>query len=359
MSENSLICNDENYYVVNANGDIIRNLTEELGEMLTDATIDSAYNYIEGQYDIYSCLFDDNGRLIKAGLTEIIKYIPQRDEFIVTVNEEGDSDVAQYRGGGDDYWGVIDSSGQYVVEPRYGGRIEYFADFDFYLCDNVIYLNGELVGELDASIDIDTEGHKIKLFKRASKFGLISIDGILLDARYDFISDVDTSSLLLLRMGYKLGIYDYEKKNTPEFIYDEIKVINDTDECYLILTQDGKKAIYDYEKNRLTEFLFDQVSENNTWFSYGEFAFYTQVNGLYGMVSLTDATKHRVRIPHIFQTLKYIGFGNRQLGLIGLNLKTSRFEVFDDSLESIESIEEGSEEAALEKFKELLKIKDF
>jgi hypothetical protein len=359
MSVNSLICDDDQYFVVNADGDLIRNLSEELGEMLTDATLDTTYNYIEGQYGIYTCLFDDDGHLIKAGLTEIIKYIPQRDEFIVTVNVEGDSDVAEYRGGGDDYWGVIDSSGQYVVEPRYDGGIKYFADFDFYLCDNFICLNGEFIGELDAGIDIDTNGSKIKTFRSANKFGLISTDGILLDAHYDFIHEIDISSILLLGMGQKVGIYDYEKKNTPEIIYDEIKVINDTDECYLILTRDGKKAIYDYEKNRLTEFSFDRVSENNTWFILGDFAFFTQINGLYGMVSLTDDTKHRVRIPHIFQTLKYIGFRKQQLGLIGLNSKTSRYEVFDDCLESIYSIEEASEEAALEKFKELIKINDF
>jgi hypothetical protein len=360
MTGNSIIINDDEYFLANAKGDVIRNLSKELGEMLTDATIDSTYNYIQGEYDIYNCLFDDNGSLIKAGLTEIIDYIPQRDEFIVIVNEEGDSEVVEYRRGGDNYWGVIDSGGKYVVEPRYDDKIEYFDDFDFYLCDNDdIYYSDEIIGKLDNSIDIDNNGNKIKLFKSADKFGIISTDGILLTPQYDLIYDVDMSSVLLLTLGKKLGIYDYEKKNTPEFIYDEIKPINDIDECYLILTRNEKKAIYDYEKNRITEFLFDHVSHNNAWWLFDKYVFHTQINELNGMVSLTDDGKHKTRIPNIFQTLKYISYETQNLGLIGLNSKTNRYEAFNHYLERIDSIEENSEEASLEEFKKLLTVKDF
>jgi hypothetical protein len=323
---NRIIDSPEGYLLLDESGDVLKNLTSELEyEIHEEPIIFIDEGYIQARYSDnfsgeYWCLFGLQGHLIKKGLSDIFKYIPNRDEFIVIVNENGDSEVLEYTRGGADYWAVIDSNGSYVIGPEFTDEIEYFPKFDLYICDRNIYYEGEFIGCLDKNEDMSfNEQHDINIvmFQHQKKFGLLSTEGIILPAEYDNISEIE-----------------------------------DTD--FRILTKGKKKAIYNCENKTKSDFIFEFVSSYPVGIDDKE-SFITKINGLYGRSSIDDSGKHIEKLPHIYKDVKRI-VSQRYLteGFIFQESSTNKFIVFDHSFFEIQFDSSETEEEALERYKSLI-----
>lgn len=396
----------DGYLLLDEEGKVVKNLTAELEYVIhEEPIIYMDEGYIEAVYSDnfsgeYRCLFSMNGCLIKKGLTEIYKYIPNRDEFIVIANENGDSEVLEYKRGGDDYLGVIDSSGSYVIGPEFTNEIIYSPMFDIYVCDRNIYYDSEFIGFLADNKDISfNEQNDINIikFQHEKKFGLLSTEGIILSAEYDSISEIEDSDFRILTRGLKKAIYNVKSQIKSDFIfdfvsnyldigenensfitkinglygmysiddtgqfveklsaeYDNILEIEDSD--FRILTKGGKKAIYNIESQVKSDLIFDFVS-NYLVGRENENSFITRKDELYGRYSIDETGKFVEILPHVFINMKRITLVGQDIGYILQHSQSNDFFVFDRWFYRLPIYTSKNEEEALQCFISLIEIK--
>jgi hypothetical protein len=315
----------EGYLLLDEMGEVLKNLTVELDKEFTDdPIIDDSEKFITAMYNDgdtgeYFCLFNSYGNLVKTGLSGI-NYVPNRDEFIVLVNENGDSEVREYRSGGGDYWGVIDSDGSYVIDPKFDDTIEYSEKFDIYFIDKHILIDGESIGFVDKyelrTLNGEFNSELVK-FQHGNKYGLLSTEGIVLTAEYDSLDEIE-------------------------------------DLDFLIISKDNKKAIFNCINHVKSDFIFEFVSNYPVGMDKTE-SFITKINGLYGRSSIDDSGNLIEKMPHIYADVKRIvSQGYFTEGFIFQESSTKKYILYDQSLSEIQIDQSETEEAALENYKRLI-----
>jgi hypothetical protein len=218
--------NASKHLLVNEIDETIAHLEEVLGEeYLEDVTpTHEGSFFIECSFTNYNdtdckALLNSKGKIIKKGFLELIEVIPNKNYFIITTNSEVDEDYSV----DDDYeaWGVIDSTGDYVVEPKFY-KIAYLADFNLFLCDGKILYNPNEIEEI-GYYDEKIETENLISFSVNSKMGLYSKRGILLEALYEDIRLTESNDIVILKKEMKVSIYHWKTKSRIEVPFDSIK----------------------------------------------------------------------------------------------------------------------------------------
>lgn len=233
------------HHLKNSKGKTIVVLDTVADEILSEVIICDGFieaSYVDRLGSEFRILFNINGQLLKKGILSIEEYISERNEFIITINSEGDDFTADYliQSSYDEYFAVIDSNGSYIIQPLLG-KIEFIAGL-YQLEKENYYKGSEFVGNL-----IDDFGDEM-LMKNEQGYYFYNTLKQNFTERYDSISKKDIQIgdciYFIAKKNGKFGIIDTSGKRLVEFNYDWIDEDFDSDEnITLIVKKDNRFSL--------------------------------------------------------------------------------------------------------------------
>lgn len=183
-------------------------------------------------------------------------------------------------------WGVIDSSGNTVIDPSYAEMIVIpNSKNDIFLCTyDVNYETGEYktkalnskneeiftqyeqiegIQNNDGSNNLWYEENSLKV-KQNGKYGVIDFTGKeIISCQYDEITALTgIKNALKVKKDGKYGIIDNDGKEILPTQYAEIKNLGkDNKEGFIVQKEDGKYGIVDYSNNQVLEAKYDAIKK--------------------------------------------------------------------------------------------------
>lgn len=184
----------------------------------------------------------------------------------------------------DNKWGVIDSSGNIVIEPSYGEMIVVpNSKEDVFLCTyDVNYDDGtystkalnaeeqeifteyeqvEAIENIDENQNLSYEGKVLKV-QKDEKYGLIDMTGKeVLSCEYDKITALQgVKNTLLVLKDDNYGIVNNEGKVLIPTNYAEIQSLGDeASQGFIVKSTDGKYGIVDIANNQVLEVKYENI----------------------------------------------------------------------------------------------------
>ena len=209
----------------------------------------------------------------------IIKGILTKDKEQVKITSK--DYVAIFK---DNKWGVIDSSGNIVIDPSYEEMIIIpNSKKDVFLCVyDVNYETGEYktkalnskneeiltqyeqieaITNKDLNNNICYEDNVLKV-KKEGKYGLINLEGKeLVTCQYDEITAVEgIKNTLKVKKDEKVGVLDKEGKEILGIQYREVTNLGkDNKEGFIVKSEDGKYGIVSYSNQTILEAKYDEI----------------------------------------------------------------------------------------------------
>lgn len=186
----------------------------------------------------------------------------------------------------DNKWGVIDDSGNNVIDPSYEEMIVIPNNkVGVFICTyDINYETGEyktkvlnekneevfrdydkveVISNRDKSNNLKYEQEVLKV-QKDGKYGLINLSGKqLLSTDYDEITSIQgiDNSLRILKDG-KYGIIDNEGKIVVEPQYAEIDILGkDNKSGFIVKDDSGKYGVRDYSNNQILEIKYDVIEK--------------------------------------------------------------------------------------------------
>lgn len=183
-------------------------------------------------------------------------------------------------------WGVIDSSGEIVIDPAYEEMITIpNSKNDVFLCVyDVNYETGEYktkalnskneeiftqydqiesIGNNDENNNSWVENNVLKV-KKDGKYGIINLTGKeLTEIKYDEITAVTgIENALKVKENDKYGVIDNDGKVLVESKYIDIANLGkDNKSGFIVKSEDGKYGIVDYSNQIVLETKYDEISK--------------------------------------------------------------------------------------------------
>ncbi len=211
----------------------------------------------------------------------IIKGLLTKDDTNGKITSE--SYFAVYK---DNKWGVINSSGNYVIDPAYAEMIvipnnkagvfivTYDTDYEngTYKIKVLNEKNQEIFTEYDKIEPISNQdenenlwydGNAIK-FQKDEKYGLINFQGkeILKNEYEEILSIAGIENSFKIKKDGKYGIADSEGKVIVDTKYLDIDVLGKDNKSGFIVKEDsGKCGIIDYSNNQILEAKYDTIEK--------------------------------------------------------------------------------------------------
>ena len=392
-------------YLKDNKGKTIKNLNKEADENLYEATIDDKFIYAEYNDSLgnpFSAIFNgSNGNLIKKGINIEI-FIPEREEFIITTNSEGDD----FRG---DYpisskyscrFAVINKYGDYVIQPDWE-VIEHIAD-GIYLCNENSYYNGsEFLGTLikdygNEMLLENEQGYLLfnkikgqstekfeKIFKgeiqigdlicfiaiKNGKYGVVdSIGKKIIEFKYDWIDEdfyLDEHAVLILK---KDKIFKLIKISESAEVVDFSRI--DFEFCKFISTKERGKTLVGFESSGLANLY--QLDNKLKTVSNGcyiteiskKLVAIIRVDGKYGVID--NSTSKKPLLPFVYDTVELIYAEFRYIlnlfPIITFNGANKLYEIWDFSQQNYETneftpiISSTTREKAFQLYKDSIKL---
>ena len=204
----------------------------------------------------------------------------------------------------DSKWGVINASGENVIDPSYEEMITVpNSKKGVFVCTyDVNYETGEYKTKVlnEKNQEIFTDYDKVEAVsnkdsnnnywyeqnvlkvQKYGKYGLINLDGkIILAIEYDEITAVEgIENAYKIKQSDKYGIVDETGKITVEPKYAEIDVLGkDNKSGYIVKDESGKYGIIDYSSNQVLENKYDSISK-----VYGNDMYFLTENGVKKLV---------------------------------------------------------------------------
>lgn len=199
----------------------------------------------------------------------------------------------------EDKWGVIDSTGNTVIDPAYKEMIvvpnsknavficTYDVDYDTgeYKTKVLNDKNQEILTQYDkveALQNQDKSGNvfyeqKVLKVKKDGKYGLISFDGTeTTPVQYDEITVIPTiTNSFKVKQNEKYGIIDEDGKTVIEPQYADIDILGDNNKSgFIVKTDNGKYGIVDYSNTQILPANYEGIEK-----VYGNDMYTVIVNG--------------------------------------------------------------------------------
>lgn len=188
----------------------------------------------------------------------------------------------------DGKYGVIDSSGNTVIDPSYKELIIIpNSKNDVFLCTyDVDYSNGtyktkainskneeifkeydniEAIQNIDKNGNILYEANALKV-QRDGKYGLINLNGKkVLDTQYEELEALQgIENSFKIKQNGKYGIVNNEGKKIIEAQYEEITNLGKDDKSgYIVKNTEGKYGVVDYSAKQVLEPRYDEIKKIN------------------------------------------------------------------------------------------------
>lgn len=211
----------------------------------------------------------------------IIKGLLIKDEASGKITSE--SYFSVYK---DNKWGVINSAGNYVIEPSYAEMIvvpnkktgifivTYDTDYEngTYKTKILNEKNEEIFkgyDKIEAITNKDKNGNllyeeNVLKVQKDGKFGLINLKGKeILKTEYEEITAISgIENSFKIKKDGKCGIVDNEGKIVVDAKYADIDVLGKDNKSGFIVKEDsGKSGIIDYSKNQILEAKYDSIEK--------------------------------------------------------------------------------------------------
>ena len=199
----------------------------------------------------------------------------------------------------DNKWGVINSSGNNVIDPSYGEMITIPNNKkDVFLCVyDVNYETGEYKTKAlnSKNEEILTEYDKVEAIQnkddnnnlwyeenvlkaeKNGKYGLIDLSGKeLTDFKYEEISAVEgIKNALIVKADGKCGVVDNEGKEILKLEYKDIKALGkDNKSGFIVQNEESKYGIVDYSNTKILETQYEAIEK-----TYGNDLYVVKNNG--------------------------------------------------------------------------------
>lgn len=186
----------------------------------------------------------------------------------------------------DNKWGVMDSSGNIVIDPSYEEMITIpNRKNDVFLCIyDVNYETGgyktkalnsknqeiftqyeqiEAISNQDSNQNMGYEENVLKV-KKEGKYGTINLTGKeLVSCQYDEITAIEgIKNALKVTKDGKMGVIDDEGKTILPMQYQEITNLGkDNKEGFIVKGEDGKYGLVDYSNQAILETKYDSIEK--------------------------------------------------------------------------------------------------
>lgn len=261
----------------------------------------------------------------------------------------------------DNKWGVIDATGNTVIDPSYEEMIIVpNSKNDIFLCTyDVNYETGEYKTKVlnSKNEEIFTQYQKVEAiqnkdennqiwyednvlrFQKDGKYGLIDFSGKeILGAEYDSINAIEgiKNSLLIQKDG-KFGVVNNGGNIVLEPIYTEITNLGKEGSAgYIVRNDEGKYGIVDTSKNQILEAKYDQINK-----VYGNDLYVVTESGTKKVVNKAGEDVITQGFEEITGILKTKDAGviyksNGKSGVMGLDGQVKIQPIYDDLKEGKE-----------------------
>ena len=199
----------------------------------------------------------------------------------------------------DNKWGVIDETGENVIDPSYKEMIIIpDSKVGVFICTyDINYENGEYKTKVlnEKNSEIFTNYDKVEAInnkdennnlwyeqnilriQKDGKYGLINLEGKEITAiEYDDITSISgIKNSLKIKKDGKYGIIDNEGKIVVEPQYEDIDILGKDNKSGFIIKSDTEKyGIVDYSNNQILETKYDKIEK-----VYGNDLYVVSING--------------------------------------------------------------------------------
>lgn len=186
----------------------------------------------------------------------------------------------------DNKWGVINSTGNTVIDPSYQEMIIVPSNKkDVFLCTyDVNYDTGEYktkalnskneeifteYQKIEALQNVDANGNSwyeenVLRVQKDGKYGLIGLDGkVLAECEYEEITPISgIKSALKVKKDNKYGVITDEGKTAVNAEYADVTNLGkDNKSGYIVTNEEGKHGIVDYSNTKILEIKYDKIEK--------------------------------------------------------------------------------------------------
>lgn len=236
------------------------------------------------------------------GIKKLLNTEPKSDEKVIPINY-----FSVYTNG---KWGVIDSKGNTIIEPKNDEMIQipdktkpvFVCTYDVNYNDNIyktkvlndkneeLFNNYELVETIqnnDENNNLWYESNVLRV-KKDNKYGIINLEGKeIIPCEYETIESLKgvTNSLVTTKDGKK-GLVDNSGSKIIENQYKTIKPLtNRYEDGYIVENDEGKLGIINYNKKMVLECKYDTIKN-----LVGSSTYAVKENGILKIVSSNGQT---------------------------------------------------------------------
>ena len=263
----------------------------------------------------------------------------------------------------DDKWGVIDSTGNTVIDPAYKEMIVVPNSKNaVFICTyDVNYDTGEYKTKVlnDKNQEIFTQYDKVEALqnqdksgnifyeqkalkiKKNGKYGLISFDGTeVTPVQYDEITVIPTiTNSFKVKQNEKYGIIDEDGKTVIEPQYADIDILGDNNKSgFIVKADNGKYGIVDYSNTQILPVNYEGIEK-----VYGNNMYTVIVNGEQIIVNKNGEnviTKGFIKVKQILSSQENAFVYTRSNNKCGIMDMTGKVLV-NPQYDSIEETETG------------------